>query len=220
METLMYHKTSRNQKIAWVPQENWMTEQSWSATSRTSGAKCTCTIMDTRIPGRNWQNSKCQIDFTRAIVGKGLLQRLIQSRTTLSRRRQRYHGGKRKIWPNKPQKPMLNSGHRGLLGHGHFHQGLRGGILRHRRHRVNPNDQPHLMSQQLVLNTYERTPAQGGVWRNGSDSFSFFFNLRLDNRRVTIRKGDARGYKLSRTLFSALLHSDAHVTQLSTLKRL
>ena len=42
--------------------------------------------------------------------------------------------------------------------------------------------------------------------------FQFFLNLWLDNRRVTIRTGDVRGYNLSRTLFSALLHSDAHVT--------
>ena len=230
METLLYQKTSRKQKIAWVPQENWVTEQSWSATKRKSDAKCTCTIKDTRgraVPNAHARSrvlaflveidriANDQINFTRAFVGKGLLQRLIQSRTTLSRRRQRYHGGKRKIWPNKLQKSMMNSGHRGLLGHGHLHQGLRGGFLRHRRHRVNPNDQPHLMSQQLVLNTYEWTPAQGDLWRNGSDSFfffQFFLNLWLDNRRVTIRTGDVRGYNLSRTLFSALLHSDAHVT--------
>ena len=42
---------------------------------------------------------------------------------------------------------MLNSGHLGLHGHGHFHQGLHGGILRHRRHGDNPNNLPHLKSQ-------------------------------------------------------------------------
>ena len=45
------------------------------------------------------------------------------------------------------------------------------------------------------------------IWKNTSSwrrvakrlrQFFIFFNLRLDNRRVTIRKGDARGYKLSR----------------------
>ena len=29
---------------------------------------------------------------------------------------------------------MLTSGHRGLHGHGHFHQGLHGGILRRHEH--------------------------------------------------------------------------------------
>ena len=42
---------------------------------------------------------------------------------------------------------MLNSGH----------QGLHGGILRHLRHGNIPNNLPHLMSQQLVLNTNERS---------------------------------------------------------------
>ena len=87
---------------------------------------------------------------------------------------------KRETGPNKPQNPMLNSGHRGLHGHGRFHRGLHGGILRRRRHGDNPNLPPHLMSQRLVLNTNERTPAQDHLLRNDSGS-DFFFGKPLMN---------------------------------------
>ena len=48
---------------------------------------------------------------------------------------------------------MPNSGHHGLLEHGHFRRGFLGGILRHHKHGDNPNDSSHLMSRQLILNT-------------------------------------------------------------------
>ena len=65
---------------------------------------------------------------------------------------------------------MLNSGHRGLHGHGHLDRGLHGGILRHCRDGDNPHNLPHLISQQLVLNTKEYH-----LLRNDSDSVDCFF---------------------------------------------
>ena len=87
------------------------------------------------------------------------------------------------------QIPMLNSGHRGLHGHGHFHQGLRCGVHRHRRHGDNPNNLPHLMSQQLILTANERTISSGRPCCETTQVVFFFFFviLRIDSRRVTIR---------------------------------
>ena len=48
-------------------------------------------------------------------------------------------------------------------------------ILRHRRHGDSRNP-THLMSQQLVLNTIERTPAPRDLLRNDSDNVDLFVN--------------------------------------------
>ena len=72
---------------------------------------------------------------------------------------------------------MLNSDHRGLHGHGHFHQGLHCGILHLRRHGENPNKLPHLMFQQLVLNT---TKNRSELLRRESDTADFVFNHSLN----------------------------------------
>ena len=42
---------------------------------------------------------------------------------------------------------MLVSGHRGLHGHGHFHQGLHGGILRRHKHGDNHMTVRYVRSQ-------------------------------------------------------------------------
>ena len=44
--------------------------------------------------------------------------------------------------------PVQNSGHHGLHGHGHLHQGLNGGILRRRGHANNLHNQPHLTQKE------------------------------------------------------------------------
>ena len=79
------------------------------------------------------QTSRVKHGYTTLFWRTGWLQRPIQGRTTPPRRRQRHHkdrrtnrlcSGQGKTWPDDPRYPMLNSGHRGLHGHGHLHQGL------------------------------------------------------------------------------------------------
>ena len=98
------------------------------------------------------------MDFRRAFVRKSLLPKLVQRRTTPSRRRQRYHQGQRTPWIRTSCTVVKGK---------HDQTSLR--TRRYTviivdfmdRHGDSPNDLPHLMSQQLVLITNETTPAQG-----------------------------------------------------------
>ena len=121
--------------------------------------------------------------------------------------RQRYHGGKRKIWPNKPQKPMMNQW-------SSWSSWTWSPSSRSSWWDSSPS-QTSLKSEWPTTSDVSATRLEH-KWKNTSSGrpvakrlrqffFSIFFNRWLDNRRVTIRTGDARGYKLSRTLFSALL---------------
>ena len=137
-------------------------KQNFGTIEDTSSTKCACT-------NKRYTQSEWKMDLLHFFWRTGLLQRPIQGRTTLPRSRQRHHkdrrtprintrlySGRGNTWPDSPQCPMLNSEHRGIHGHGPLHQGS--GILRHRKHGDNPNNPPpHLMSQQLVLNTRRNT---------------------------------------------------------------
>ena len=105
---------------------------------------------------------------------------------------------------------MLNCGHRGLHGHGHHHQRINGWILRHHKHGDN-HKTCHIWCPSTRLE-HKEEQAQGDLLlRHKSDSVELFLDLlRIDHGRVIIRTGGAHRRTLSRALFSALWHSDAH----------
>ena len=109
---------------------------------------------------------------------------------------------KRETWPNKTLNPMLNSGLRGLHGHGHFYLGLHGGD--------NPNYLPHLMFQQLVLNTRTNTSSGRLVAKRFRWCLFVFIILRIDNWRGQSKR-DVHTDTHTRVHFSEFLLTDAHV---------
>ena len=186
METLQNHKTQVSKRLLGFRKKMKLQNNRGAQHPKTRSTKSVCANKDTLNPTKKnltaWHK---KVDSRRAFVRNDLLQKLVQGRTTLCRRRQRHHKTKEhpeynqvaqwkwKTWPKKPQSPLLNSGHRCPHGYGHFHQGFPGGILHHRRHGDSPNNLPHLMSQQLALNTNERTPAHRDLLRSDSDSVFF-----------------------------------------------
>ena len=91
VETLQHHEHSRKQEITWAPQEIWVTEQSRSATSRPRSTK----EQGTRNP--TWKNlTEWQMKKWNYVAPS--YERLVQSHTSLSRRRQRYQKDQRTPW--------------------------------------------------------------------------------------------------------------------------
>ena len=151
------------------------------------------------------------MDIRRSFVPKGLLQKLLQSRTTQTKRRQRYHT----TWPLNPQYPVLHSGHRALHGHGHL-QGFHGGILQHCKIGDKHMNLPHLMSQHSFW-TQGRTQAQGDLLlRRKSDGAECFFisGLTIGDWQFEWR---VYTHTLPRALFSAFFCFQTHLDALRTL---
>ena len=107
---------------------------------------------------------------------------------------------------------MLNSGHRGLHGHGHLHQGPHGGILHH-RHGDNLKNLPTTSDVPTTRLEHKEEHKQAQCYlllRHKSDSV-FFTSVDL-----IIREGQSERELCTDTLsrsFSAFQLSDAHVTQ-------
>ena len=105
-----------------------------------------------------WQNGEWDMDFRRAFVRKSVLPKLVQRRTTPSRRRQRYHQGQRTPWIRTSCTVVKGKHDQTSLRTRRYTVAI---VDFTDRHGDSPNDLPHLMSQQLVLITNETTPAQG-----------------------------------------------------------
>ena len=105
--------------------------------------------------GRIWQNRKWKKELRTFSHRTGLLPRPIQGRTTQSRRRQQQREDKRTRWMQANCTVEMGT-HDHTIFTNHCYRGHHG----HRGHGDNPKNLPHLMSQQLILNTNWRAPAQ------------------------------------------------------------
>ena len=142
------------------------------------------------------------MDFRRAFVRKSLLPKLVQRRTTPSRRRQRYHQGQRTPWIRTSCTVVKGKHDQTSLRTRRYTVAI---VDFTDRHGDSPNDLPHLMSQQLVLITNETTPAQGACcgttqfvwllwffwthssnWQSESDSHTHFFSVLSSDAHVTV----------------------------------
>ena len=143
MDNLKNHKKTESERLLGFREEAQLRNDRGSVTSRTKSIKCACTSNDTR--NRTWKSLTAQhmkkMDLRRFFVRK--VAQLYQwgGSDTVKTKEHPEHNRvvqlKGKTWAHKPQNPMQNSGHCGLHGHGHFHQGLHGLILRRHGHAGN-----------------------------------------------------------------------------------
>ena len=145
----------------------------------------------------------------RPITGrKGFLQTPIQGRTIFSVKRQQHHQDHTlnlysgKVKHNQLQKPDACSDNIVIvvsMGMFIFNKVFMVGFFIVVDHGDNPNNVPHLMFQQFVLNTNKKMELRATSFETTQKVQMFLIFLRIVNRRVTIRTGGAHIHILSHT---------------------